>query len=261
MRVAGRRVNAATGGRPLEPGRPRLVLLHGAGLDHTVWSLVTPALADHGFSALAPDLPGHGDSEGPIPQTVQDYAEWAAALVEATGGGAAHLAGHSLGAAIALETAARHPELVDRLILLGTAAAMPVHPDLQSAADSGDPAAIDMILAWGLGPRARPDRDAEPAAGTAAARVRAAIDLVALASDLRTSNAHANAVAAAGAVGCPTLLILGDADKMTPPRNAEPLLETLGDPTAVTLPEIGHMMMLEDPAAVTEGMVGFLTST
>ncbi|HEY9567978.1 MAG TPA: alpha/beta hydrolase, partial [Thalassobaculum sp.] len=56
--VNGRTVFAATGGRPFDPALPALVFVHGAGMDHTVWTLQTRYFAYHGWSVLAVDLPG-----------------------------------------------------------------------------------------------------------------------------------------------------------------------------------------------------------
>ena len=63
----------ATGGRPFDRSLPAVVLLHGAGFDHSTWALHSRWFAHHGYSVLAPDLPGHGRSSGkPLPLTVGD---------------------------------------------------------------------------------------------------------------------------------------------------------------------------------------------
>src|SRR5208282_1701188 len=144
-------VFAATGGAAFEPKRPVVVFLHGAGMDHSVWTLQARYFAHHGRSVLALDLPGHGRSHGPQPASIEAYADWLAALIAAAGVERAALVGHSMGALITLETAARAPQRVRALALLGVAARMPVHPDLLAAADRGDPAAIELITAWAYG--------------------------------------------------------------------------------------------------------------
>src|SRR6202451_264123 len=112
----------ATGGREFDLAEPTVVLLHGAGFDHTAWALHSRSLAHHRHSVLAPDLPGHGRSSGaPIP-TIAGMADWTAALLDAAGVGKARLVGHSMGSLIAIETAARHPQRVSALSLIGTAA-------------------------------------------------------------------------------------------------------------------------------------------
>src|ERR1700724_2509761 len=54
----------ANGGREFDTSQPTIVLLHGAGFDHTIWALHSRWFAHHGFGVLAPDLPGHGRSSG-----------------------------------------------------------------------------------------------------------------------------------------------------------------------------------------------------
>ena len=54
----------ATGGREFDKSQRTIVLLHGAGFDHSTWALHSRWFAHHGFGVLAPDLPGHGRSSG-----------------------------------------------------------------------------------------------------------------------------------------------------------------------------------------------------
>ena len=151
LSIAHRAVFASTGGRPDDASRPLVVLLHGAGMDHTVWALQSRALAHRGARVLAVDLPGHGGSEAPPLASIAELADWTAALIAAAGAERALVAGHSMGSLIALETAARHPGRVAALALVGTAAAMPVSADLLTAAKANDDAAIAMVSLWGLG--------------------------------------------------------------------------------------------------------------
>ena len=62
LSVNGSETFVATGGREFDAAQPTVVLLHGAGFDHTAWALHSRWLAHHGHSVLAPDLPGHGRS-------------------------------------------------------------------------------------------------------------------------------------------------------------------------------------------------------
>src|ERR1700742_4624032 len=104
-----------TGGKPFDKSLPTVVLLHGAGFDCSTWALHSRWFAHHGFSVLAPDLPGHGRSSGQPLATIADMADWTAALLDAVGADKARLIGHSMGSLIALETAARHPDRVSGL--------------------------------------------------------------------------------------------------------------------------------------------------
>jgi pimeloyl-ACP methyl ester carboxylesterase len=151
LSVKGSDTFIATGGRPFDPNLPAVVMLHGAGLDHSTWALHSRWFAHHGYSVLAPDLPDHGRSSGKALTTIADMADWTAALLEAAGAPKAKLVGHSMGSLIALETSVRHPDKVSGLSLIGTAATMTVGPDLLKAAEANDPDAIDMVSIWGLG--------------------------------------------------------------------------------------------------------------
>src|SRR5689334_6552017 len=154
LAVDGAKVHAATGGRDFDPTRPLVVFLHGASLDHTVWALLARWFAHRGHAVLAPDLPGHGRSEGAPLASIAAMADWTAALIAASGASRATIVGHSMGSLVALETAARHSERVAAIGLIGTAAAMPVSRELLAAAEANDHAAIDMLRIWGYGFRA-----------------------------------------------------------------------------------------------------------
>src|SRR3954447_25233925 len=136
LSVNGTEAFAATGGREFDRSQPTIVLLHGAGFDHTAWALHSRWFAHHGYGVLAPDMPGHGRSSGAALRTIGEMADWTAALLEAAGVATATLVGHSMGSLVALETAARHPKKASALGLLGTAASMSVGPDLLKAAEA-----------------------------------------------------------------------------------------------------------------------------
>src|ERR1700716_4759751 len=87
----------ATGGREFDLSQPTIVLLHGAGFDHTTWALQSRWFAHHGYGVLAPDLPGHGRSSGAALPSIADMADWTAALLDAGGGAGGKLGGRSMG--------------------------------------------------------------------------------------------------------------------------------------------------------------------
>ena len=77
-----------------------------------------------------------------------------------------------------------------------------------------------------------------------------------LAADLAACNAYDGAPAAAARVACPTLLLLGALDRMTPPAKAEPLAHAIKPSRTVILPAAGHMLMSERPDAVIDALRG-----
>ncbi|MFO1156997.1 MAG: alpha/beta fold hydrolase [Rhodospirillales bacterium] len=155
MQVDGRSVFVAHGGSRIDPSRPSVVLIHGAGMDHSAWAWQSRALAQRGNAVLAIDLPGHGGSEGPPLDSIAALSDWLVRLLDAAGIAAAALAGHSLGALVALDAAARFPQRVRAIALIGAAARMPVHPALLQAAQNNRAEAIAMVNLWGHGQRAQ----------------------------------------------------------------------------------------------------------
>ena len=239
----------ATGGRDFDPALPAVVLLHGAGFDHTAWALHSRWFAHHGFAVLVPDLPGHGRSEGPALLSIGEMADWTIALLDAVRAPTAHLIGHSMGSLIALDAAARHPARVSALSLVGTAATMTVGPDLLKAAEANEAAAIDMVSIWGLGFRAELGGSLAPGlwmhGGAQSTLQRCAPGV--LFSDLSACNAYADALSAAASVSVPTTLILGERDMMTPAKAGKALASAIPHARTVVLPGAGHMMMAERP--------------
>ena len=249
LEVHGKSVFAATGGLVFDPGKPVLAMVHGAGMDHTVWSMQARFFAHHGYAVLNVDLPGHGRSEGPAPLTIPDYANWLAAVITALGGAPAHLIGHSMGSLVALALAARSEGLVARLALLGTAPHIRVHPDLLSAAHRGDHAAYESIVGWGIGRRAQLGGHRSPGVWVAGASMRLLESgrNGVLANDLAACDAWTGGLAAARRLSCPTLLLLGADDRMTPAGGAAALADTIAECRVVVMPTAGHMMMMEQP--------------
>ena len=87
---------------------PPVLLLHGVGLRAEAWGAQLDGLSPR-FSIVAPDMPGHGNSvfKGNLP-LLRDYTDRVAAAMD----GPMHVAGHSMGAMIALDLACRYPTLV-----------------------------------------------------------------------------------------------------------------------------------------------------
>jgi pimeloyl-ACP methyl ester carboxylesterase len=258
LSVNGIETFAATGGRQFDRSQPTLVLLHGAGFDHTAWALHSRWFAHHGYGVLAPDLPAHGRSSGAPLRTIAEMADWTAALLEAAEVAKATLVGHSMGSLVALETAARHPARVSALGLIGTAAAMTVGPDLLKAAEANDHAAVEMVSIWGLGFRAELGGSLAPGLWmhSGAQRVLEGCRPGVLFSDLSACNDYRDAVAAAGKIAVPTTFILGERDMMTPARSGNSLAAALPNSRVIVLPGAGHMMMMERPDELLAALQG-----
>ena len=248
----------ATGGRDFDAALPAVVLVHGGGMDHSVWALHSRWFAHHGHAVLAPDLPGHGRSAGEPLATIAAMADWIAALTAAAGAGRAWVIGHSMGSLVALETAARHPARVSALGLIGTGAPMAVGADLLKAAAANQHAAVDMVALWGLGPAATLGGSLAPGLWMlgGARRVLEASRPGVLFNDLRACNDYEDALSAAARVAVPPTVVLGERDLMTPLKAGEALAAALPGASTVTLAGAGHLLMAERPDEVLAALLG-----
>ena len=82
FKVNNKEVFASTGGRPFDKSKPLIIFIHGSGLSHITWVLQTRYFAFHGYSVLAIDLPGHGYSEGPALESIEEQGKWISDVIE-----------------------------------------------------------------------------------------------------------------------------------------------------------------------------------
>ena len=260
----GKQVHGATGAVDFE-GRsdPIVVLIHGAGMDRTVWSQQTRFLAHHEFRALAIDLPDHGKSEGPALESIADLSDWIA-KISSHFGEKIHLVGHSMGALTALHAAGHHRDLISSVSLLGVGATMPVHPELQEAADANDVKAAQLITSWGHGTKYHLGNNPTPGlsmTGGTQALIESTTRGV-LGVDLLACSIYEEAVESAENIDCPILFLLGSEDKMTPRKAAQPLIDAISsEKTIVDFPSTGHMVMIEEPDLVRQKLLAHMTSS
>jgi len=253
-----------TGGKTFDPAKPTAVFIHGVLNDHSVWILQSRWFANHGWNVLAIDLPGHCKSDGPPPATVEDASAFIIALLDAAGVAKAALVGHSFGSLIALETAARAPERVTHLALVGTAYPMTVSPALLDGALNDPQSAIEMVNNFSHSLLAPPPSSLGPGTwlyGGSRALMRRVLASNPYANvfhiGFKACNDYANGEDAIAKVQCPTLFLLGAADQMTPPRATKTLAAKARGAKVVTV-KAGHQLMTEAPDEVLFALSAFL---
>ena len=205
-------------------------------------------------------MPGHGLSSGEPVETVEIGAGWLLQFVDVLELEVFVLIGHSLGALMSLELAARVSGRVLKLALLGVTSKVPVHRELLDAADVDEPLAVELITGWALGKRAH--RGGNIASGIwmmgGCNRLLGHARPGILSTDLGAANSYTNGLKAAAQIKCPTLLLLGIADRMTPPKGALKLQETILNCRTELLADVGHMMMIEEPRKTLKVLKEFL---
>lgn len=260
LSLDGRSAFAYTAAHELQPGKPTVVFVHGAGLDHSWWGLQSRYFGYHGCNVLAVDLPAHGRSAGPPLATIGEMAEWLRKILEEKKIKAASLVGHSMGALVSLEFAARHPGMTERIALIGVAYPMKVSDGFLDAAKRNDPSAYDMETIWGHAAQVPFSSNPNPGMwmyGDTLARLGRLAPGV-LHSDLSACNAYATGLESAAKISCPALFILGSRDAMTAPRNAQTLIKQINNSKTIEIRPSGHSLMAEAPDATLDALIEFI---
>ncbi|AEK62737.1 alpha/beta fold hydrolase [Collimonas fungivorans] len=259
-----------TGGKSFNPALPTAVFIHGGQNDHSVWILQTRYFAHHGFGVLAPDLPGHGRSQGPALASIEELAGWLESLLDAAGVTKAILIGHSMGSLVALESAGRAAgsTRIAGIALVGTAYPMKVADALLDAANNDQQSAIDMVNIWShstMSPKPSapgPGFYVQGASQRLMQRIARQSDSkpTVFHTDFAACNNYANGEQAALAVACPTLFLLGQRDVMTPAKAAAGLIAAIKHAKVVQVEASGHALMAEQPDAVLDHLYRFATA-
>jgi pimeloyl-ACP methyl ester carboxylesterase len=236
---------------------PALVLVHGAGGNLMHWPGELRRLPGHTVFAL--DLPGHGRS-GQIGGPSRDsspsgligaYAQIVRRFAEELSLGKFVVAGHSMGGAIAQELALQSPERLAGLVLVASAAKLPVTPDLMNMLLDDQQAAANALTSWAQG------ANVDGSTMRIYLQRLREVDPVILYRDYAACSAW-DRTADLGRVRVPTLVICGDADRMIPLRLSMDLQQGIKSARLVVVPGAGHMVMLEQAALVAREVQRFL---
>ena len=235
-----------------DQAEPGLVFIHGAGGNHLYWPFNLRRLP--GCRVYAVDLPGHGRSGGSGQPTIAGYGERIVQWLQAIHLGRVVFVGHSMGSAIALWLALEAPQQVGGLILIGAAAQLKVNPALIASAANpvSFPQVVETIIHWSF------SRQAPSQLSRLATRRMLETNPSLLHSDLLACDSF-NIQARLPEIHCPTLVICGAEDKMTPPNSGRSLAEHIAGASLEIIPSAGHMAMIEQPQAVEQILVEFLT--
>jgi pimeloyl-ACP methyl ester carboxylesterase len=218
---------------------PPLILLHGLSGSRRWWGRNVPAFADS-YRTYTVDLPGFGESRGVRWSRLDDIADRLADWLVDEGLTHAHIAGHSLGGAVAARLAARHPDRIDRLVLVDAA----IRP--RGTRLTARPAHVMRTIGCG-------------SLGFAPLLVR----------DLLRCHPRSFVAATVDAlqtdwepllrrIEAPTLVVWGARDAITPLAIGQEIAAVVPGARLITLAEAGHNPMWERAEAFNAEVLGFL---
>ena len=231
----------STSGMDIDKKKQSILLMHGSGLTHIVWSLHEQFYVSLGFNVLSVDIPGHGNSEGPALTSIEKISDWVKILIQKIDIQKIIIIGHSQGSLVGIDFASRYPELTEKIVLVAGSNKMPVNQDLIDLADAGDEKAVSLMMKWGYeGSKAFIGGNPVKKIVNSARDVREI-----LAVDLKACNNYKNGKNALKKINCPTLCIFGDQDKMLPLKVGLKMAEQIKDSETKIIDDCGHMIIFE----------------
>lgn len=236
---------------PLHPGRPTLLLIHGAGFTDVLWRRQVVGLSAVA-NAVAVDLPGHGASAGPACASVAEYAARVSAFLEAVEAPRPMLCGHSFGGAIVQRLLIDQPDRFAAGVLINTGARLKVLPEIIDAVTRDYDAFVESLGSFMLSPQSDRER-LQPLIHEGCGHE----DPQVVRGDFEACNAF-DAMDELAAIRAPVLVIGGEDDAITPPKYSEYLAEHIAGARLRMIEHAGHMVPIEQPEAVTDAIIGFL---
>ncbi len=252
-RLAERGIGFKTGPSGFREDRPTLVMLHGAGGSSQTWLSQINLLPD-GINVLALDLPGHGETEGPVKETLHEYSLWVTEILEIFLRFPVFLMGHSMGGAIALDAAISRPDWFKGLILAATGARLRVAPPFLEGLDRDFEGTVDTIARYAYAP------DADPVMVREGASLIKAAGQHAVLGDFSACNRF-DRRGDLGSIRKPCLIVCGDRDQLTPPPLSESLHASIPGSELKILPGAGHMVMIERFKEFNQSVLAFVQKT
>jgi len=227
------------------PEAPNLVLVHGAGGNHQLWGNAIRRLRAANVYAI--DLPGHGRSGGDGRSKISEYAAFVIDFMDAWRLKRAVVAGHSMGGATALAMALEYPSRVSGLVLVGTGARLRVLRSIQDGTLSDFEGTVRLICEYAYSSHAAPELVREGEVQMLKVAPQTVHD------DFAACNAF-DVMERLAKIHCPTLVICGTEDALTPLKYSRFLAERIEGAHLEIIQGAGHMVMTEKPVAVSEAI-------
>ncbi len=244
----------STGGTEIDKNRPTILLMHGSGLSHIVWSLHEQFYVAQGFNVLSIDLPGHGNSDGPTLKSIEDISDWVKDLMKKLELDKLNFLGHSQGCLVGIDFASRYPDLINKLVLVGGSYKLPVNQNLLDLAEAGDEKALILMMKWGYeGSKAFIGGNPVKKIINSTREIREILYV-----DLNACNNYKTGKDSLEKITCSTLCIFGDLDKMVPLQVGNKMAEMIKNSEVKIINNCGHMIIFERAFEMRKYVIEFL---
>lgn len=241
-----------------------LVLMHGFPLDGGMWREQVDDLASR-CRVIAPDFPGFGQSTSARAFTIASMADDIRALLVSINALPCALAGLSMGGYVAMNFAARFGGDLRGLILVDTkdAADTPEQREnrnrmIEVARTKGSAAVAELMLPKMLAPEAL---DRRPRQVRALREMMEACPATTIEHALAALRDRPDMTSELAKLAMPALIIVGDADAITPPSVMSAMQQRMPRARMVQITGAGHMSPMEQPAQVNRALRQFMDET
>jgi len=243
--------------------RGTLVLIHAFPLNARMYE-PQRALAEHGWHVVAPQLRGFDGGDGDAPAaSVDDYAGDVIDLLDALHIAEAVVGGVSMGGYIAFAMFRHAPRYFQGLILADTRSQADTPEGIEGrrkmlalVREKGPAAVADEMLPKLLAEETRREHP------DIAARVRELVlasSTAAIAGAINALMTRPDSTPLLASIHCPTLIVVGEADAITPPALSKAMAEAIGGSQLEVIPHAGHLANIEQPAAFNQVLARFLS--
>jgi pimeloyl-ACP methyl ester carboxylesterase len=240
-----------------------IVFVHGFPHHRKLWAPQVRALAGHS-RAVALDLPGFGESDMPEKFEIDAWANGLARFLDALDIKTAIIAGLSMGGYVTLAFWRLHRARVRALVLADTRAGADTEEGKQKRRETIELARQDGPVAVARatlpGMVGKSTREREP---SVVAMMRAMLESASVESIVGASEAMMNrpdATSLLATIDVPTLIIVGDEDVLTPPKESRAMHAAIAGSRLEVIPGAGHVSNVERPAAFNQVLTEFIAS-
>lgn len=245
-------------------GEP-IFLIHGFPLSSELWTPQRAALSAS-YRVIAPDLRGHGQSDPPHgAATIGTYADDVVAIMDELGIGQATVGGLSMGGYVLMALLARHPDRVRGVVLMATKAPGDTEAGKQArnemialAETEGAAAVAEKMLPKMLTARTRAEN---PELADYVRSMMAGTSVEGIVGALQALRDRPDSTAVLQGLQLPALILVGSADELTPPAEAEAMQRAIPGARLELVPDAAHLLNLEQPAVVDQAILRFLDDT